>query len=115
MEFVTIEPRKRHNKPDVIANFKPYNDIQKVNIRIRSNILDSLGVKIGERLSISYDKDNRKVLFLKKDDTGYKISTTNRIFITYPFAIDFDNYQSHKGIPYELKDDGIYLYFDRVS
>ncbi|SRR6266403_18658 len=113
MTFVRIEPRKRYNNPDILATYNVYKNAQKITFRFQNNILDLLNIKTGDRLSISFNKENPKIFFLEKDDKGYKLSVSNRLIINSPFLID--KKQIGINVPYELKDNGIYLYFDKTS
>ncbi len=112
MELVKLQPRKRYNTAPVMARLKIINNGHKINLRIKPEVLDLLGIKAGDRLSISYVKENPKILFLKMDIEGNKISTNYRILVNSPFK--FENEIKSLEIPYEIKDEGIYLYFDRI-
>lgn len=109
--LTTLKPRKRYNTAPILSSFSEKNNGWKINIRIKDTILDQLGVKIGERLSVSYVTANPKILFLKKEHSGNKISCTHRILVTCPFKA-----YEIRGVdtPYELKDGGIYLYYNKI-
>lgn len=113
MAIIELQPRKRYFTPNVIANMKILDGKKKISIRIKDKIIHSLGLSVGDKLSIAYDEDNPSTLLLKGSKKGHKISKSYRIFITYP--LPFENEFKNKEIPFEIKEKTIYLFFDQIE
>ena len=113
MTLVKIHPRTRYVKANVLARFEIKGGAQRIAMRFMPELLNLLDIKAGEKVAIFHERENSKILFLKKEEPGYKISSTGRMSIKCPFT--FEKEMKHIGVPYEIKDGGIYLYFDKIE
>jgi ABC-type lipoprotein release transport system permease subunit len=81
MEFVELKNQKprdhKESSSSVRINFNPRKRKNGTSyilaIRIGKEVAESLDIKLGDKVSFAYNKDNKRVWLLKKSDKGFKV------------------------------------------
>lgn len=114
MNFIKIEPHiragvSRYNIPEVLVSVVSHGRIR---IRFSEHVAGLLNLQKGDIIEAYHEEKNPHMMFLEKGEKGYKISSQFTIMIKCPF--DISSLESRKlPVIHEIKDDGIYLYFEK--
>jgi len=95
-------------------SFKPSTSAEELSIRISTECLKNISLKIGDNVDVLYDADN-DTWMIKKEEVGYKISGKNDAptgLIRYTLKEGHKKFTSHReSLPVKKdSDDGSIVY-----